>query len=260
VKIDESKLPKLLKFVSFLSLLFVFTTFFCVLILEFNMVDRWKYAIDYFVGLLVFLNFAIGCVGASILFCNLSAVRSLRPDFALLVFICWLPVAILQYVYGVQNFSFAPFNDITTNTANPPQFRLSRSERQIHVGGFDLWGALQASDKIAAHPGISSITFLALPDLVYECALRTAYALNWKVTIRDPVARVFEVKATLAHINKAADAVIRVVDTSDGYSIVDVRSTSPNNRIDGGFNAQIIKSFVKPLKRMLVNRRMLNRC
>ena len=142
MKIDESKLPKLLKLVSFLSLSFVFTTFFCVLILEFNMVDRWKYPIDYFVGLLVFLNFAIGCVGASVLFCNLSAVRSLRPDFALLVFICWLPVAILQYVYGVQNFSFAPVNDITTNTANPPQFRLSRSERQLHVGSFDLWGAL----------------------------------------------------------------------------------------------------------------------
>jgi hypothetical protein len=78
MKIDESKLPKLLKLVSFLSLLFVFTTFFCVLILEFNMVDRWKYPIDYFVGLFVFLNFAIGCVGASVLFSNLSAARSLR--------------------------------------------------------------------------------------------------------------------------------------------------------------------------------------
>ena len=90
--------------------------------------------------------------------------------------------------------------------------------------------------------------------------LKDSICANWKVTIRDPVARVFEVKATLVHINKAADAVIRVADASGGYSIVDVRSASPNNRIDGGFNAQIIKSFVMPLKRMLVNRRMLNRC
>ena len=62
------------------------------------------------------------------------------------------------------------------------------------------------------------------------------------------------------HINKTADVVIRLDDTNDDYSIADVCSVSSNNRIDGGFNAQIIESFVMPLKRTLVNRRMLNRC
>ena len=260
MKIDKSKLPKLLRVLSLLAQLSVFITYSTILILELNMVDRWKYPIDYFAGVFALLSFAIGCVGAFVVFCNFSVVRLLRPDFALLVFICLLPLAFAQYVYGLQNLSFARFNDVSTDTATPPQFRLSRSERQLHVGSFDLWGALQASDKIAAHPDTSSITVLAPPDLMYKCALRTAYALNWKVSIRDPAARVFEVKATLLHLNKAADAVVRIVDASDGYSIIDVRSASPNNRIDGGFNAQIIKSFMTPLKRTLANRLMANHC
>ena len=75
-----------------MTLSVVFITFLGILILELNLVDRLEYTTDYFVGFLVFLNFVIGCVGTSVLFFNLSTVSSLRPNFALLVFICWLPV------------------------------------------------------------------------------------------------------------------------------------------------------------------------
>lgn len=60
------------------------------------------------------------------------------------------------------------------------------------------------------------------------------------------------------HINKTADVVIRLDDTNDDYSIADVCSVSSNNRIDGGFNAQTIKSFITSLKRTLVNRYILD--
>ena len=260
MKINESKLPKLLRILSLVAQIIVFAAYSTLLVAQTNAFDGWKYPVDFFRILVIVVSFSVGCLGIFVVLGNYSAVRLLRPDFPLLVFICLLPMGSLQYFFGLQNLSFQRINDVSTDTANPPQFWFSRSERQIHLRGFDLWGALQASDKIAAHPDISSVTFLALPDLVYECALRTAYALNWKVTIRDPVARVFEVKTTNAYIVKSADAVIRVVDASDGYSIVDVRSASPNDRIDGGFNALIIKSFMTSLKRLLVNRGMLDHC
>lgn len=130
-------------------------------------------------------------MGGSVLFCNVSTIRSLRPDFALLAFIFCLPVPLCSAFTVQLSFSFVPFNDISNDAANPPQYRLSRSERQLHISGFGLWGALQASGKIAAHPDILSIKVLALLDLVYGCALRTSHTLNWKVTIREPSSQNF---------------------------------------------------------------------
>ena len=41
-----------------------------------------------FILIVVLVSFGVGCLGAAVIFCNLSAVRSRRPDFTLLVFIC----------------------------------------------------------------------------------------------------------------------------------------------------------------------------
>ena len=260
MKIDESRLPSVLRVLSLCSQVCIFVTFSFILIIELEFFDAWKYPISFFLVVVVLVSFGVGCLGASVIFCNLSAVRSRRPDFMLLVFICLLPMAGAQYVYGIQNLSFAAINDVSTNVDDPPEFRLSRSERQrySHKGG--IWSWLDATNTITAHKDISSITLLASPDIVYQCALVTVQRLNWRVTARDPLRRVFEAKAVVPYIDKETDAVIRVLDSGQGYSVIDARSASPNGRMDGGLNAQIITLFLNQLKPVLVDRRVIDHC
>ena len=260
MKVDESRMPWVLRILSLCCQVSIFVTFSVILIIELEIFDASEYPIGLFIVVCVLISFGIGCLGTSVIFSNFSATRLLRPDFALLVFICLLPMVGAQYVYGIQNLSFAAINDVSTNVDDPPQFRLSQSERQRNTNASRLLSWLDATNKITAHKNISSVTLLASPDLVYQCALFTAQALNWRITSRDPVMRVFEAKAAIPYIHKETDAVIRVLDSGQGYSVIDARSSSPNRRMDGGLNAQIITVFFNPLKRTLVNRRMLDRC
>ena len=260
MKMDEFRLPWVLGILSLCSQISIFVTFSVILIIDLEIFDAWKYPISLFLVVVVVVSFGIGCLGASVIFCNLSDVRARRPDFALLVFICLLPMVGAQYVFGIQNMSFAAINDVSTNVDDPPQFRLSQSERQrySHKGG--IWSWLDATNTITAHKDISSIMLLASPDIVYQCALFTAQRLNWRITARDPLRRVFEAKAAVPYIHKETDAVIRVLDSGQGYSVIDARSASPNGRMDGGLNAQIITLFLNQLKRVLVNRRVIDHC
>ena len=260
MKIDESRLPSVLRVLSLCSQVCIFVTFSFILTIELEFFDAWKYPISFFLVICVLVTFGIGCLGASVIFCNLSDVRARRPDFALLVFICLLPMAGAQYVYGIQNLSFAAINDVSTNVDDPPEFRLSRSERQRYSDKGGIWSWLDATNTITAHKDISSIMLIASPDIVYQCALFTAQRLNWRITARDPLRRVFEAKAAVPYIHKETDAVIRVLDSGQGYSVIDARSASPNGRMDGGLNAQIITLFLNQLKRVLVNRRVIDHC
>ena len=260
MRIDESRLPSVLRVLSLCSQVCIFVTFSFILTIELEFFDAWKYPISFFLVVVVLVSFGVGCLGASVIFCNLSAVRSRRPDFTLLVFICLLPMAGAQYVYGIQNLSFAAINDVSTDVDDPPEFRLSRSERQRYSDKGGIWSWLDATNTITAHKDISSIMLIASPDIVYQCALFTAQRLNWRITARDPLRRVFEAKAAVPYIHKETDAVIRVLDSGQGYSVIDARSASPNGRMDGGLNAQIITLFLNQLKRVLVNRRVIDHC
>jgi hypothetical protein len=77
-----------------------------------------------------FVELLCGLFGSLDRFFNLTPVRTHSPDFPLLVFICLLPTAFFQYIYGVQNVSIEPVNDVSTNLSDPPQLKLSQAKRQ----------------------------------------------------------------------------------------------------------------------------------
>mgnify|MGYP006167363559 CR=1 FL=1 len=260
MKIEKIALSKILRVVSVMAQVCIAITFSLLLTFELELIDYRAYPINIVLLAWVLLSCFVGCLGASIVFCNLTQVRAYRPDFALLVFICLLPMASFQYIYGVQNVSIAPVNDVSTNLSDPPQFKLSRAQRQSPYYNQNIFFLLKARDQISAHPNIATVTLMAPPDVVYKCALRAAQSLYWKVSIRDPVAHVFEAKASVRFINNELDTIIRVRDAREGYSSVDVRSASASKRIDGGLNALVIENFITALKRTLVNRRMFEYC
>ena len=257
---DELRLSRVLRILSLCCQVSIFVTFILIMIVELEIFNGGEYAISLFLVVCILVTFGIGCLSASFIFYNLSAIRAHQPDFALLVFLCFLPMVSVHYVFGIQNLSFEAISDVSTNVDDPPEFRLSRSERQRTTNTGRIFRWLDADNKIAAHKNISSVTLLAPPNLVYQCALFTAQVSNWRITLRDPAMRVFEAKATIPHIYRETDAVIRVLDSGQGYSVIDARSASANHRMDGGLNAQIITFFFNSLKRTLVNRRMLDHC
>ncbi len=257
---DESRLPWALRLLILCCQVNIFVTFSVILIIELEIFDAGEYPVSLFLVVCVLVSFGIGCLGALVIFYNRFGVRDRRSDLALLVFLCLLPMAGAQNIFGIQNLSFATINDVSTNVDAPPEFRLSRSERQGDTNTGRILSWLNATNKIAAHKNIPSVRLLGSPDLIYQCALVTAQALSWRITSRNQLMRVFEAKAAIPYIHKETDMVIRVLDFGQDYSVIDARSASPNRRMDGGLNAQIITFFINSLKRTIVNRLMLDRC
>ena len=105
-------------------------TFSLLLTFELELIDYRVHPINVVLLTWVLLSCFVGCLGASIVFFNLTPVRTHSPDFPLLVFICLLPTAFFQYIYGVQNVSIEPVNDVSTNLSDPPQLKLSQAKRQ----------------------------------------------------------------------------------------------------------------------------------
>ena len=260
MKMEKITLLKVLRVLSVMAQVCIAITFGLVLTVELEVIDYNAYPLNPILFTWVLVTSLVGCLGAGVVFCNLSQVRAQRPDFALLVFICLLPMAMFQYIYGIQNVRFDAVNDVSTNLNDPPQFKLSRVDRQSSGHYGEIFGLLKARNQISAHPDISTVTLLATSDLVYRCSLAAAQSLNWRVSIRDPIAKVFEAKAVVRFLKNELDTIIRIRDAGEGYSSIDIRSASSNERADGGLNAYAIESFIVELKRTLVNRRSFEYC
>ena len=262
---------KMLRVLSFLGQVSVTLTLICVLLLKFDILGKSTFGLNLSLLFLTLVTFFVGCIGAVIIFSNLLYVRSQSPDFALLACICLLPMAMFQYVYGIQNVNFERMNDVSTNVVDAPQFKLSRVERQGPYSskaefqyGYgiqnDLMSPLTARSKIFAHPDIATVNFLIPPDLLYRCAIITAQRLNWKVSVRDPALQIFEAKTSVRSLHKDLDTVFRIRDAGQGGSSIDIRSASAHTFLDGGLNAYVIKSFMTALRSTLANQRNVEYC
>ncbi len=69
----------------------------------------------------------------------------------------------------------------------------------------------------------------------------TAQNLNWKVSVRDLAALIFEAKTSVRSLHNDLDTVFRIRDAGEGGSSIDIRSASAHTFLDGGLNAYIIK-------------------
>tara|TARA_B110001452_G_scaffold79058_1_gene64522 strand:- start:628 stop:1410 length:783 start_codon:yes stop_codon:yes gene_type:complete len=260
MKIEKITLFKMLRVLSVMAQVCIFITFSLTLVVQLEVLNYNAYPINSLLFSFIIVTFLVGFLGATIVFCNLKQVRVHRPDFALLVFVCLLPMVMFQYIYGIQNVSLDAVNDVSTNVNDPPQFKLSRVDRYSPNYNDQTFLLLKAPNQISAHPDISKVTLLAPTKLVYNCSIVAAQSLNWRVSIRDPSAKVIEAKAVIRFLSNELDTVIRVRDVGEGYSSIDIRSASPNGRADGGLNVFVIRKFISVLKRTLVNRRDFEYC
>jgi uncharacterized protein (DUF1499 family) len=158
-----------------------------------------------------------------------------------------LPVGIMGPQMAVA-VDVPPIHDITTDTANPPQFVAIIPLRENVPNGYE-YGANEAwpAEKLGvatmeAYPSLKPIeSDLSVADAV-DRAESTLLAMGLEVVAVDRDAGVVEATATTFWFGFKDDMVVRVVGDGEG-SRIDLRSMSRVGQSDVGANAARITDF-----------------
>lgn len=159
----------------------------------------------------------------------------------------WLPFSQQRAARSVP-----PIHDITTDTANPPEFRAVLALRAGRGNSPAYGGALVARQQHAAYPDIQPVRFAGAPDKVFSAALDTARGMGWRIVASVPDQGRIEAVDTTFWFGFRDDIVIRVTDVSGGTRI-DLRSASRVGVSDIGTNARRIRRFLRSLRSSVGN-------
>lgn len=143
----------------------------------------------------------------------------------------------------VKAFSVPPIHDITTDTANPPEFVALADERKASPNGLEYGGEDVATAQKSAYPDITTVTMEDPPAEVFAEARKTAEAMGWKIVAADESARRIEATDTTFWMGYKDDVVIRIEPAGEG-SKLDIRSMSRVGESDLGKNAERIRQFI----------------
>ena len=161
------------------------------------------------------------------------------------------PVVVLLIVLFASGFTDnAPqINDITTDTANPPQF--AHAQTLADNAGRDLRypGDEFAQQQRAGYPDLAPVTLALPPAQAFVQVAAAARSMpGWVIAREDAGARIVEGYDTSALFRFTDDVVIEVRPTDTGQSVVHMRSKSRDGRGDLGANAQRIRYFLSRLQ------------
>lgn len=142
--------------------------------------------------------------------------------------------------------SVPPIHDITTDTAQPPQFVAVLPLRADAPNSAEYEGAEIAEQQLAAYPDISTHRMSVPQDVAFARALDAAQGMGWEIVAADPAEGRIEATDTTFWFGFKDDVVIRVA-ADGGDSIVDVRSVSRVGGSDVGANAKRIRNYLRQL-------------
>ncbi|HEX5385648.1 MAG TPA: DUF1499 domain-containing protein [Gemmatimonadales bacterium] len=139
--------------------------------------------------------------------------------------------------------SVPPIHDITTDTAQPPEFVAVLPLRASAPNPAAYGGEEIAAQQHQAYPDIRPLELSAPPGAAFDRALAAARAAGWDVVATDSAAGRIEATATTGWFGFKDDVVVRVRPDSGG-SRVDVRSVSRVGKSDVGTNARRIRQYL----------------
>ncbi len=139
-----------------------------------------------------------------------------------------------------------PIHDITTDTADPPQFVAIVPLRTNASNSTEYGGTRVADQQKHAYPDIVPFETQAPPDQAFAKALDAARAMGWDIVASVPSAGRIEATDTTLLFGFKDDIVIRVRPTPQG-SRIDVRSESRIGGSDLGTNAKRVGAFLAKL-------------
>ena len=155
----------------------------------------------------------------------------------------------LGYLAMPESNGAPPIHDLTTDTANPPQFDALVAIRAADDAQNppEYAGAETAKAQQAAFPDLATLTLPEPPADAFARAAQTAEAMGWDIVAADSARGIIEATDTTSWFRFKDDVVIRVSPGAGG-SAVDVRSKSRVGMGDMGTNARRIRAYLDRLQ------------
>jgi len=149
---------------------------------------------------------------------------------------------------GVQTARSLPFiHDITTDTADPPEFVAVVPLRADAPNPPGYQGEEVAAQQREGYPDIGTLELDMPAGVAFERALATARDMGWDIVAAVPGVGRIEATATTFWFGFKDDIVIRI-EATDGGSLLDMRSKSRVGRSDVGANAARIRRFTEEFR------------
>jgi len=182
-----------------------------------------------------------------------------RSNRATVVFLLGSAVGLLAAApptvlwYRVQHLPH--IHDISTDTADPPQFVAVLPLRES-ARNSTRYDAATAPLQAQAYPEVRTTVLAATPDQVFEKALRVAHDMGWAIVDANRSALRIEATDTSLLFGFKDDVVVRI-SASAGGSKIDLRSESRVGGSDFGVNASRPVRVYRPT-RLAASRRSIS--
>jgi uncharacterized protein (DUF1499 family) len=149
---------------------------------------------------------------------------------------------------GIYTAMHSPIHDVSTDTANPPQFvavmPLRAAAKAANSTDYD---AKTAQLQKETYPDIGPLHLDLPPSQAVDRTLAAARGMGWEIVATDPAQGRIEATATTFWFGFKDDIVVRLAAEGTGTR-VDVRSLSRIGSSDVGANAQRIRAYLGKVK------------
>ncbi len=150
--------------------------------------------------------------------------------------------------HSINTARHSPIHDVSTDTANPPQFvavlPLRAAAKAANTTDYD---AKTAQLQKETYPDIGPLHLDAPAAQAFDRALAAARAMGWEIVASDPAQGRIEATATTFWFGFKDDIVVRIAAEGAGNRL-DVRSLSRIGKSDVGANARRIRDYLAKVK------------
>ena len=169
-------------------------------------------------------------------------------DAALRGFVPALVVVLAIVLLASRGRHYPRINDITTDTAAPPQFVAAGALPENQGRDLGYPGATFAEQQRAGYPDLGPVRLELPPSEAFTRVAAAAHGIpGWKITREDAARRAIEGVDTTWLFRFQDDFVIEVRE-QNGHSVVHMRSKSRDGKGDIGANAKRIEAFFARLE------------
>lgn len=196
-----------------------------------------------------FIAFALGgLLGLIAVVLGLIAARGPDRSVAMRGLVPALAVVIVFLAAASRGRGIPRINDITTDTANPPQFVKAQFEPANLGRDLGYPGESFAAQQRDGYPDLAPLRLALTPDAAYAKVKSTAQSMeSWRITRDDAATRTLEGVEETWLFRFKDDFVIEVRPAESG-SVVHMRSKSRDGQGDVGANAKRIERFFAALQ------------
>lgn len=159
-------------------------------------------------------------------------------SFWIAVATAYVPLSLLQKAQSVPR-----IHDISTDTVDVPPFVAIAPLRENASNPLAYPGESVAQLQGSAYPDIQTYQTEQSKERVFQAAIAAAQTLGWQLIDQDFASGRIEASDETYWFGFIDDVVIRI-ESSDGLTLLDIRSKSRVGQSDVGKNAQRIRRFI----------------